>query len=165
MFSTARERVANDTLEFSASARQPEQLAAFYSARGFPRAAIDQITANCFLTVGIHNRSGDVVWLELANWRFETGSGQPVARVTREQWDASWERLNVPLASRATFGWTQLPERRDLQPGEPVGGNIALVSPGEPFRLIARFRTGKDGGGKPIELRVDHLVCPTAAQP
>jgi hypothetical protein len=163
--SGARERVANGALEFSVSVRQPEQLAAFYSARGLPPAAIDRITATCFVTVGIHNRSAGVVWLELANWRFETEAGQPVARMTREAWDQTWEQLNVPLAGRATFGWTQLPESRDLQAGEPVGGNVALVAPAGPFHLVARFRTGADGGGEPITLRVEHLVCPRGSQP
>lgn len=165
LLSAARERVADDALEFSVSVRQPEQLAAFYSARGLPPAAIDRITATCFVTAGIHNRSAQVVWLELADWRFETDAGQPVARVTREAWDRTWEQLNVPLAGRATFGWTQLPERRDLQPGEPVGGNVALVAPAGPFHLVARFRTGADGAGVPITLRVEHLVCPKGSQP
>ena len=62
----ARERLAAKGLEFSISVRQPEQLAAFYSARGFPQSAIDRITATCFLTVGIRNGSGDVAWLVLA---------------------------------------------------------------------------------------------------
>ncbi len=37
-------------------------------------------------------------------------------------------RSDLPQANRSTFGWTQLPAVRDLQPDEPVGGN--LVFPG-----------------------------------
>lgn len=149
-------------VEFSVSIRTPEQQAAFYAARGFPDAAIRQITATCFLTAGIYNRSAQVVWLELANWRITDAAGKPVARITREAWEQTWRRLEVPLASRATFGWTQLPESRDLQPGEPVGGNVAVVAPAGPFTVVARFRTGADGAGAPIEIAVKNLSCPSA---
>lgn len=161
----ARERLAAKGLEFSISVRQPEQLAAFYSARGFPQSAIDRITATCFLTVGIRNGSGDVAWLELGNWAFTDEAGRPVARITREEWESAWQRLDVPLASRATFGWTQLPERRDLQPDETIGGNVAVQAPSGAFALVARFRTGRAGTGKPIEVRADHLNCSVGGHP
>jgi len=161
----AREAQVRDGIEFSVSARAPEQLAAFYSARGVPQAAIAEITKTCFLTVGVHNKSRDVLWLELANWRFEDEAGQPVLRIARETWEKTWERLGVPLASRATFGWTQLPESRDLQPEEPVGGNVAVVAPPGTFKLIAKFRTGADGKGAPIEMRVNNLSCPAGTHP
>lgn len=152
-------------LELTASVRQPEQLAAFYSARGFTPEAVAAITRACFVTIGIYNHGPGVVWLEPARWRFETLEGAPVQRIDRESWESTWERLGLPLAARATFGWTQLPESRDLQPGEPVGGNVALMPPAGPFRLIARFRTGERGEGEPIELRVEGLSCPREAAP
>ena len=157
-------RVSRDDIRFSLSIRTPEQQAAFYAARGFPEAAIHQITSTCFLTVGIQNHSQQTVWLELANWRISDAAGQPVARISREAWEATWQRLNVPLASRATFGWTQLPETRDLQPGEPVGGNVAIVAPPGHFQVLARFRTGADGEGEPIEFVVKDLSCPGGSQ-
>lgn len=160
----ADQPVKRKDVEFSLSIRTPEQQAAFYSARGFPEAAIREITATCFLTVGIYNRSREVVWLELADWRLTDAAGKPVARITREQWEQTWQRLEVPLASRATFGWTQLPEVRDLQPGEPVGGNVAIIAPSGPFRLTARFRTGTDGAGPPLEFVVKDLSCPGGAR-
>lgn len=152
--------LGQDDLEFSLSPRTPEQLVAFYTARGFAPEAARMIAASCFLTVGIVNHGKDVVWLEPARWRFETLDGRPLRRIAREEWEERFERLAVPLAQRATFGWTQLPESRDLQPGEPVGGNVALEAAPEPFRVIARFRTGADGNGPPLELRVDRVVCP-----
>ena len=162
--SAADARVAREDVEFSLSIRTPEQQAAFYSARGFPESAIREITSTCFLTVGIYNRSRRVVWLELANWRITDASGKPVERITRDAWEQTWQRLDVPLASRATFGWTQLPESSDLQPGEPAGGNVAVVAPAGPFKVVARFRTGTEGAGAPIEFVVKDLACPGAAR-
>jgi hypothetical protein len=152
-------------VEFSVSVRTPEQQTAFYAARGFPAAAIQKITATCFLTAGVYNRSSQVVWLELSEWQLADTAGKAVERISRAQWDQSWRELDVPLASRATFGWTQLPESRDLQPGEPVGGNIAVRAPQGPFTLRARFLTGADKSGSPIEFEVRGLRCPEAPRP
>ena len=64
------------------------------------------------------------------------------------------------MANRATFGWTQLPEVRDLRPSEPVGGNVALLPPPGRFRLEARFATGVHKQGKEIVVILDDLSCP-----
>ncbi|MDO8597823.1 MAG: hypothetical protein Q7R45_14530 [Sulfuricaulis sp.] len=143
-----------------ASPRTPEQIAAFYEARGFPRTAIEALAQTCFVTVSFHNRSGDVVWLELSRWRFVDEQGREVKRRDRAHWNALWGKLGVPMANRATFGWTQLPEVRDLQPSEPVGGNVALLPPSGRFRLEARFATGARKQGKDIMVTLDDLSCP-----
>lgn len=147
-------------LGFSISVRTPEQVTAFYSARGFPDQAVRALVNSCLLTVGMHNNRPDVVWLELANWRFTDAQGREVRRITRRDWEARWEQLQVPPASRATFGWTQLPESRDLQPGEPVGGNVAVLPPTGPFTLEARFRTGQRKDGPVLRVHIPDLRCP-----
>lgn len=147
-------------LSFHVSARTPEQIMAFYSARGFPEAAVDEIARSCFLTVGIQNKRDDVVWLEPSRWRFVDEKGKPIHRISRMEWEAKWKRLQLPAANRATFGWTQLPVQRDLQPGEPVGANVAIVPPEGRFSLIAEFDTGADRRGEKIVVRVDSLACP-----
>jgi len=148
------------SIELHASARSPDQIAAFYEARGFPRNAIVALTQTCFVTVSLHNRSDDVVWLEPSRWRFLDEHGREVKRRDRAYWSALWEKLGVPMANRATFGWTQLPEVRDLRPSEPVGGNVALLPPSGRFRIEARFATGPDKQGKDISVTIDNLSCP-----
>ncbi|MCR4301379.1 MAG: hypothetical protein NUV51_07190 [Sulfuricaulis sp.] len=147
-------------IKLHTSPRSPEQIAAFYEARGFPNTAIEALTQTCFVTVSFHNRSGDVVWLELSRWRFVDEHGREVKRRNRAYWNALWEKLGVPMANRATFGWTQLPEVRDLRPSEPVGGNVALLPPSGRFRLEARFATGAHKQGKEIIVILDDLSCP-----
>jgi hypothetical protein len=153
-----------DALRFSVSVRQPEQLAAFYSARGFPPEAVAAITRVCFVTVGIVNESQDVVWVVPSEWRFESDDGRKLTRVTREDWERLWQTIDLAPGRRATFGWTLLPEARDLQPSEPVGGNVTLLPPSastaRPFRLTARLRTGAHGEGEPIVIERQGLVCP-----
>jgi hypothetical protein len=101
-----------------------------------------------------------VVWLEPSRWRFADDQGRPVHRITREEWNARWQALGVPASSRSTFGWTQLPEQRDLRPGEPVGGNLALEPVPGPISLQARFHTGADRRGPELVLELSGLSCP-----
>jgi len=152
-------RLSREGAELFVSGRSPEQISAFYGARGMPPAALQELSKACFLTVVLHNRRNDTLWLEPAAWRFIDTQGQPIARISRQEWTARWSALQVPLAAQSTFGWTQLPESRDLYPDETVGANISLVSPVGSFSLIARFRTGADGKGKMIELNVPNLSC------
>ncbi len=153
-------RITREGLDFYLSARTPEQTNAFYSARGLPINAVQEIAKSCFLTVGLHNRRTDIVWLDLATWRFADANGREVTRVSLPQWTARWKAMQIPLAAQATFGWTQLPETRDMQPDENVGGNVPVVPPPGEFTLTARFPTGATGTGKPIEISVPGLSCP-----
>ena len=153
-------RITREGLDFYLSARTPEQTNAFYSARGLPRSAVQEIAKSCFVTVGLRNRRGDTVWLDLTTWRFVDANGQDIKRISLPEWRSRWKNLNIPLAAQATFGWTQLPETRDLQPDEDVGGNVPLIPPPGEFTLIARFATGVAGSGKPIEITVPKLTCP-----
>jgi hypothetical protein len=153
-------------LSFHISARGPEQLAAFYAGRGFPESMVQEIQHTCFLTVGIRNERDDVVWITLDKWRFLDDQGHEIHRVTRPDWNARWDKINAPLANRSTFGWTQLPESRDLQPGEPLGGNIAVMPPkgAGKFVLEATLPIGYDNTAAPLHVRVENLQCPEAGK-
>lgn len=146
-------------LHLSIAPRTPEQIAAFYEARHFPPDAVAALARACLLTVGIRNRSQTVVWLEPARWRFLAPDSE-IRRLDRAHWNALWGRIGLPAAQRATFGWTQLPETRDLRPGEPVGGNVAVEPPAGPFTLEARFVTGAGRQGPEIVVRFENLRCP-----
>jgi len=136
----------------------PEQIAAFYEARGFPKKALELISKACFVTVHIENKSNRVIWLETANWELSSNK-QTLQRLDKDHWDARWDEINLPLANRATFGWTQLPVQRDLQPDEPVGGNIVLNGDIRKFNIEARFLTGKHKRGGMLEVRFQDIDC------
>lgn len=154
----AAERLHAEKLEISASVRTPEQIIAFYTGRGMPAAAAERLAAHCMVTIGIENGRDDIVWLEPGRWRYTDAQGKPLKRLNRAYWNQEWRRLKVPAANRATFGWTQLPERRDLQPSEPVGGNILLDASG-PVRIEAVFALGADRH-KDLKLALPPLECP-----
>lgn len=156
-----RREVHEQGLTVSLTPRTPDQLYAFYLARGFPDNSLREITRRCFLTVGLRNERNDIVWLEPGQWQFIDSHGHKHARIARSQWNALWGRLGLAPAQRATFGWTQLPEQRDLQPGERAGGNVSIAPLGSMFTLETRFATGADKRGPLLRVRFDKLSCPT----
>jgi hypothetical protein len=150
--------VDNDRLFMLLRLHTPEQMAAFYEARGFPPAAIGHIRKTCFITAHIDNKSNTVLWLETANWHI-TAAGKPVTRLGRAYWNTVWDKIGLSQASRSTFGWTQLPDTRDLQPQEPVGGNIVLPRDGRSYTIEADFFTGKDKRQGMVRVTFENLQC------
>jgi hypothetical protein len=150
--------VENDGLYLFVRLNTPDQMAAFYEARGFPDNAIERLRRTCFVMAHIENRGNEIIWLELKNWHFLTRQGE-VNRLDRNYWMRVWDAISLPQASRSTFGWTQLPRERDLQPGEPVGGNVILPATDEPFTLQADFLTGKNKRAGMISVRFENLRC------
>jgi hypothetical protein len=154
----AREKIVRqDGVELHAELRTAEQMRAFYEARGFPPAALAAVSQACFITVGIRNHRRDILWLEPARWVLQAG-GTQVQRRTEADWVAIWDQAGLEPGHRATFRWTQLPEQRDLHPGEPVGGNLTLNRVPGRVTILARFATGRDRNGE-IALPVGPFVC------
>ena len=151
--------VENEEFLFVLMPRPPEQMAAFYEARGFPPAAIARIRATCFVTVHIENRSRRVIWMEPDTWQFNS-KGRPLQRLDSSYWETQWDAVGLKQANRSTFGWTQLPAVRDLQPHEQVGGNIVFPGTTGSFDLEAVFPTGQDRRGKQLSVRFENVTCP-----
>ena len=149
----------NATLKLIVMPHTREQMKAFYEGRGFPEMAIKAVAEACFMTVVVKNKTKDILWLELDNWRFSSESTQ-VKRLDRSYWQQRWETLHIPLASRSTFGWTLLPEQRDLRADEGVGGNITMAFTTAPFALDARFYLGEDKHGGPVAVHLNKIQCP-----
>jgi len=156
--------VEDDSLFMYLRLNTPDQMAAFYEARGFTDEAIARLRQTCFVMAHIENRGNEIIWLELRNWHFLTRQGE-IHRLDRNYWDRVWDEIDLPQASRSTFGWTQLPAERDLHPGEPVGGNVILPATVEPFTLRADFLTGKERRAGMISVRFENLRCANEQPP
>ena len=138
--------------------RTPQQIAAFYEARGFQADMIDILRQQCYLTVFIHNKGDDILWLDLAHWTF-TNAGGEITRLDRAHWRERWQAMDIPLAHQSTFRWTLLPEQLDFLPGEREGGNIILPRLGQPLHIRARFDTGADRAGPVVEVEFTRVEC------
>ena len=150
--------VTQDAVQINLQPRTPNQMASFYEARGFPKAMTDVLKQQCFITVRIHNTSNDILWLELANWRFSS-NGKALERNHRDVWKQRWQEMDMPLRSQSTFRWTLIPETLDYLPDESEGGNIILPRVEGPIALDADFMTGADKQGPVVNIHVDALYC------
>jgi len=138
----ARPQLDNKDFTLRLAPRTPNQITAFYEARGFPRFAIDAIRKTCFITVGLRNNSDTIVWFDLSNWHFTTAKG-PLKRILRDDWKQRWNTLGLDLRFQSTFRWTLAPERLDFRPHEREGGNITLPQTDEPFTITGEIYVGK----------------------
>ncbi len=145
-------------LEMKFMARTPDQMVSFYEARGFPKAMLDVLKQQCFITVGIQNNSDDKIWLDLSTWTFSS-AGKPIKREHRDYWKKRWQEMNIPLSKQSTFRWTLIPETLDYLPGEHEGGNIVLPFTKEPISVTATFATGENKQGEKISITIDKLFC------
>jgi len=150
-------------LEVKFIPRTPNQMASFYEARGFPRAMRDVLKNQCFITVGILNKSKTKIWLDLSNWQFSAGD-KPLKREHRDYWKKRWQAMGMPLNKQSTFRWTLIPETLDYLPDEHEGGNIVLPFTDKPISLTATFATGDNKQGKKITISTDKLFCAEDAQ-
>lgn len=148
----------SDRLVVNLTPRTPQQIAAFYEARGFSDAMIGILREHCFITVFIENKTRDILWLDLDHWQFSNGDG-PIVRRDRHHWKARWQNMDVPLAHQSTFRWTLLPEQLGFLPDEREGGNIILPRDDQPITLSARFDTGEQREGEPIEVKLENVRC------
>ncbi len=140
------------------SPRTPQQIAAFYEGRGFSKAMVNILKQQCFITIGIRNKSQHIIWLDLEDWTFTNNNGQ-LKRLNRAHWLSVWQKMKIPLAHQSTFRWTLLPEKLDFRANEAEGGNIILPFSSKPFSLQACFKTKADKSGKPIIIRLNNIQC------
>ncbi len=150
--------VENSLFSFRLIPRTPEQMAAFYEARGFPKSATALIKKTCYFTAVVNNKSQRVIWLDLKYWRFYNAQKE-IRRIDRQYWNTQWEKIKLPQAHRSTFGWTLLPEIRNLLPNEHVGGNIVIPSIDNTFTLEALFITGQNRRGGEIRAELKNIRC------
>jgi len=139
--------------------RSPKQIAAFYEGREFNKAAIKETNHFCFPAVIVINKTSDTLWLNLENWTF-LNNEKPIKRIKRNYWKKRWQAINLSNSHQSTFGWTLMPEIRDLRVDEGVGGSIPIEMQSHPFTLHARFKTGQDKQGPEISVIMHNIPCP-----
>jgi hypothetical protein len=140
------------------SPRTRQQIAAFYEGRGFPKVATKELQNVCFFGIGLHNKSQDILWLDLSNWQFSS-HGKPVTRLDKQYWRARWQQLGIAKPLQSTFRWTQMPEALNYLPDEREGGNIILPRDKAPFSVTATLIGKQDRSGKRYHIQLDNLDC------
>jgi hypothetical protein len=152
-----RPEIDNKDFTLRLAPRTPNQMAAFYEARGFPQFAIDEIRKTCFITVGLRNNGNAVVWFDLSNWHFITPKG-PLHRILREDWKKRWNELGLDERFQSTFRWTLAPEQLDYRPNEREGGNMTLPRTDEPITITGEIAVGEQKN-KIYTIKFENIRC------
>ena len=136
----------------------PQQIGSFYEGREFKKAAVDKLTASCYVTVIIKNRSKDFLWVDIAKWEFSQ-NGRKIIQQDRAYWEKQWDKINLKQAQRSTFNLTLMPAERNLYPQEEVGGRIPIPMQNKAFTVVLNFPTGENKQGKIKTVTMDNVIC------
>ena len=139
--------------------RSPEQMSAFYYGRGFPAPMVEKIKQLCLVTVGLHNKSKDLIMLDFNNWTFRTKTGT-IKRYPNKYWINKFHELKFPKPSIVTFRWTTLNDNYEFQPDEREGGNILLPRVAEPFSIQGTLHITKGTKKTAVPVKFENVVCP-----
>ncbi len=147
----------NKEFKISLFPRTVNQTIAFYSGRGFPQVALDELKAMCFITIGVRNKGKKRVWFDLNNWKFKTADGV-VQRRLRPEWKQRWTELRLEKRFQSTFRWTLMPEAMGLYAHEGEGGNVTLIRTEKPITITATLYVGKDKS-KSYPIEINNVHC------
>ncbi len=126
--------------------RLPDQTRAFFLARGFSRAAVDELAASCVFQAIIGNtgNSGRVE-LDLHQWGYSANGRSGPLRL-KEDWMARWAERGESMPARVAFRWSFFPTVQRFAPNDWNMGMISFpVPPGTV--LDVHFRWTRDGRG------------------
>lgn len=154
---STRPEISNNYFTLRLAPRTPNQIEAFYEARGFPRFALAAIRKTCFITVGLRNNSTTIVWFDLGNWHFTTPKG-PLKRILRSDWQQRWHQLGLAQRFQATFRWTLAPEHLDFRPHEREGGNLTLPRTDQPITITGDIYVGKQKN-RLYTIKFENIYC------
>jgi hypothetical protein len=143
-------------VSLSLSQLLPDQVRAFYVARGFDLADADIFAAACvYMTVLRNDTAPGELDFRLADWeiRYE---GEIRNLPPLEDWLNQWSARGVPDAAKLAFRWAQFPSEQSYAPGEWNQGMLATgLPPGSRFDMIARWRIAD----QTYEGRLDDVRC------
>jgi hypothetical protein len=134
----------------------PDQVRAFYVARGFDLADADVFAEACvYMTVLRNDTAPGELGFRLSDWEVHH-DGQIRSIPTLDEWLTRWQERGVPDSAQLAFRWAQFPSEQRYAPGEWNQGMLATgLPPGSRFDLIARWTIGD----QTYEGRLDDVRC------
>jgi hypothetical protein len=143
-------------VELSLTQLLPDQVRAFYIARGFDLVDAEVFASACvYMTVLRNVSAAGEISFRLADWSLAEDSHEQ-ALPSLDTWLDRWEERGVPSAARLAFRWAQFPPEQSYARGEWNQGMLATgLAPGRRFDLIARWTVD----GQPYQGRLTDVAC------
>lgn len=153
--------IQDNNIEIQLNPLMPEQVRAFYLARGFSNKVIELIAHSCVYQTVIKNISAEnnarSVSVDLSNWRLIDERGESGIE-SKSSWQQKWSDMGETESAIIAFQWATFPWQQDFELTGDYGWGMILLGPitGESFDLIARWKVG----GTPFQQKIEQLNCP-----
>jgi hypothetical protein len=130
-----------DGLKLETAPLQPDQVRAFFLARGFSAADAEHVvTQGCVFRSAIGNAHAEAgapeVVIALGAWKVTPAGGGARAPRTREDWDADWKTRGVGDDAATAFHWSLFPTEQTFAATDYNWGFLTFgLEPGTRFTL------------------------------
>lgn len=157
----AAQRLERDGLKFDLAPLAPDQVRAFFAARGFSPADAEHIVASgCVFRSAIGSafvKAGEPeVRIALAEWRITPAGETQRPPRTREDWEVVWKSRGVGEEPATAFYWSLFPTAQTFAPTDYNWGFVTFgLPPGARFDLELRWTSA----GKAHSARLEGLTC------
>ena len=145
-----------DGFELKIAQLLPDQVRAFYLARGFPPEIADDIATNCMMQTVARNtastKAKGAITILLKEWQIKTipaentNSAEALQGIKlKETWDAQWKADTITPAARIAFRWATFPTEQTFEPsGDYNWGTTSFgLPPASIFDLQVVWHQGK----------------------
>ncbi len=106
---------------------QPNQVRAFFLARGIDRAAVERLAATCLFQMELYNEGANSVGpvrVPLAHWTLKSRSVQR-ALMSAKDWMKRWEDIAIAKPARIAFRWALFPAEQTFHAGDRNWGMLS----------------------------------------
>ena len=141
----------------------PDQLRAFYTARGFDVASVELLaTGACaFQTIFRNESVKAAIEFNLIDWRSITTKGERPLKLEHD-WQQEWEQRTVASAARTAFRYALYPTQHRYETGDwNMGMTTIIAAPGSRFDLRFVWHEGNERR----EARLCDLRCAKEMSP
>lgn len=154
-------RLERDGLKLEMTSLAPDQVRAFFLARGFAAKDAEHIVATgCVFRSAIGSMFVKMddpdVRVALAAWRIIAEGETPKAPRTREDWEAIWKQRGVGEEPATAFYWSLFPTEQSFAPTDYNWGFLTFgLPPGARFAVELRWSSA----GRTYHARLENLEC------
>lgn len=153
--------IDRDGLKLEMAPLEPDQVRAFFLARGFNAEDADLLVREaCLFRSAIGNAfsttDGSQVTVTLGAWRITPRSGGPRQPRTREDWETLWKARGASEEAQVAFYWALFPTEQTFAPTDHNWGMITFgLPPATRFALDVHWQTGETS----YSHRFEDLAC------
>lgn len=157
----AARKLERDGLKLETAPLAPDQVRAFFLARGFSAGDTEHVVATgCVFRSAIGSAYAKAgapeVTVALTDWKVTPASGNAAAPRTREHWDAEWTTRAVSEDAATAFHWSLFPTEQTFAATDYNWGFLTFgLAPGTRFTLDLAWRSA----GQNHAARLEGLEC------